>query len=72
MSLKVVRLLTLSGALAAISPLGRLFRDVLGRVHQMMAARADELYYTVAEYALPMKALGAQRIPTPIYGESTP
>ena len=55
-----------------ITPLGRMFRDVLGRVHQVMAARADELYYTVAGYALPMKALGAQRIPAPTYDESTP
>jgi adenosylcobinamide kinase/adenosylcobinamide-phosphate guanylyltransferase len=47
------------------TPLGRIFRDALGRVHQMLAARADEVYLTVAGYALPLKALGAERVPDP-------
>ena len=47
------------------TPLGRAFRDVLGRVHQLVASRADELYYTVAGHVLPLKALGARQIPVP-------
>ena len=41
------------------SALGRLFRDVQGRVNQMFAARADRAYLLVAGLALDLKALGA-------------
>ena len=41
------------------SPLGRTFRDVQGRVNQMMAARADRAYMLIAGLATDLKALGA-------------
>ena len=41
------------------SPLGRAFRDIQGRVNQMMAARADRAYLLVAGLAMDLKALGA-------------
>ncbi len=40
------------------SPLGRLYRDILGRVNQAVAARADRVYILVAGYALDVKSLG--------------
>lgn len=40
------------------SPLGRAYRDVLGRVNQAVASRADRVYLTVAGYAIDVKALG--------------
>ena len=39
------------------SPLGRDYRDVLGRVNQMVASRADKAYLMVAGLALDLKAL---------------
>jgi adenosylcobinamide kinase/adenosylcobinamide-phosphate guanylyltransferase len=38
-------------------PLGRLFRDVQGKVNQMVAARSDCTYLMVAGLAVEMKAL---------------
>ena len=40
------------------TPLGRLYRDALGRVNQAIAARADRVYLTVAGLALDVKSLG--------------
>lgn len=45
------------------SPLGRIYRDALGRVNQLVAARADRVYLLVAGLALELKALGAQPFP---------
>ena len=42
------------------SPLGRAYRDVLGRVNQLAAARAGRVYLMVAGLALELKALHAQ------------
>lgn len=41
------------------SPLGREYRDVLGRVNQLVASRADKAYLMVAGIALDLKALGS-------------
>ena len=41
------------------SSLGRAYRDALGRVNQLVAARADRVYLTSAGLALEMKSLGA-------------
>ena len=38
------------------SRLGRLYRDILGRVNQAVAARADRVYLTVAGLALEIKS----------------
>ena len=39
------------------SPLGREYRDVLGRVNQLVASRADKAYLMVAGLALELKSL---------------
>lgn len=39
------------------SPLGREYRDVLGRVNQLVASRADKAYLMVAGLALELKTL---------------
>jgi adenosylcobinamide kinase/adenosylcobinamide-phosphate guanylyltransferase len=39
-------------------PLGRLYRDCLGRANQQVAAQADRVYYLVAGLALDWKSLG--------------
>lgn len=39
------------------SPLGRAYRDLLGRVNQLVAARADRAYLMVAGLALDLKSL---------------
>lgn len=39
------------------SPLGRVYRDVLGRVNQLVASRADKAYLMVAGLALELKSL---------------
>jgi adenosylcobinamide kinase/adenosylcobinamide-phosphate guanylyltransferase len=39
-------------------PLGRVYRDVLGRAHQRLAARADQVYLVVAGIPLDLKRLG--------------
>ena len=41
-------------------PLGRLFRDLLGRANQILAGRADQVYLIVAGLPLDLKALAAQ------------
>ena len=40
-------------------PLGRLYRDCLGRANQQIAAQADKVYYLVAGLALDWKSLGS-------------
>ena len=47
---------------------GRAFRDLLGRVNQYLARRADRVYFMVAGLALEMKSLGALPIETPEEG----
>ena len=42
------------------SPLGRAYRDALGRVNQLVAARANRVYLMVAGLALELKELNAQ------------
>ncbi len=39
-------------------PLGRRFRDLLGKANQMLAARSDKVYLLVAGLPLELKALG--------------
>lgn len=39
-------------------PLGRVYRDVLGRAHQRLAARADHVYLVIAGIPLDLKKLG--------------
>ena len=53
--------------------LGRRYRDVLGRVNQLVAARADQVYLVVAGQALELKALGARPCsePDPCPGETS-
>jgi adenosylcobinamide kinase/adenosylcobinamide-phosphate guanylyltransferase len=41
-------------------PLGRLYRDVLGRVNQLLAARASRVYLMVAGLAVELMSLGAR------------
>lgn len=41
-------------------PLGRTYRDALGRVNQLCAARAGRVYLMVAGLALELKELGAR------------
>ena len=45
------------------SPLGRAYRDALGRVNALAAARADKVYLMTAGLALDLTALGARRPP---------
>ena len=45
--------------------LGAVYRDALGRVNQVVAARADKVYFMVAGLALEMKSLGALRYTNP-------
>ena len=39
--------------------LGRLYRDLLGRANQLLASRADKVYWMVAGLPLEVKALAA-------------
>ena len=41
------------------SRLGAVYRDALGRVNQLVAAKADRVYFMVAGLALEMNSLGA-------------
>jgi adenosylcobinamide kinase/adenosylcobinamide-phosphate guanylyltransferase len=43
-------------------PLGRLYRDVLGRVNQMLAARASRVYLMVAGLAIELLSLRARSV----------
>ncbi|HEX77831.1 MAG TPA: bifunctional adenosylcobinamide kinase/adenosylcobinamide-phosphate guanylyltransferase [Dehalococcoidia bacterium] len=43
-------------------PLGRSFRDILGRVNQLVASRADRVYLVVAGLAIELKSLGAEQV----------
>ena len=52
------------------SPLGREYRDVLGRVNQLVASRADKAYLMVAGMALDLKALDSG--PSPAGKERRP
>ena len=42
------------------SALGQSYRDILGRVNQMIASRADKVYLMVAGLALELKSFGAR------------
>jgi adenosylcobinamide kinase/adenosylcobinamide-phosphate guanylyltransferase len=44
-------------------PLGRAYRDILGKVNRAVAARATKAYLVVAGLALDLKALGATTLP---------
>jgi len=46
------------------SPLGRVFRDALGRLTQLLASRADRVELVVAGYAVDLRRIG-----TPVSGE---
>lgn len=46
-------------------PLGRLYQDVLGRLNQRVAARAEHVYLVVAGLALDLRAAGAAPIDLP-------
>lgn len=48
------------------SPLGRVFRDALGRLTQLLASRADRVELVVAGYAVDLRSIG-----TPVSGERT-
>jgi adenosylcobinamide kinase/adenosylcobinamide-phosphate guanylyltransferase len=39
-------------------PLGRAYRDLLGRANQFIAQRADRVYLMIAGIPLELKALG--------------
>ncbi len=47
------------------SRLGAVYRDALGRVNQLVAARADRVYFMVAGLALEVKSLGALPFTSP-------
>ena len=51
------------------NPLGRHFRDLLGKVNQLVAAEAEEVYLLVAGLPLELKALSGQH-PNPEAGGS--
>ena len=44
------------------NPLGRRFRDALGKVNQMVAARADRVYLLVSGLPLELKSLGGHNL----------
>lgn len=44
------------------SPLGRAYRDALGRVNSLVASHADKVYLMAAGLALDLKALGARHM----------
>ena len=44
------------------SPLGRAYRDALGRVNSLVASRADKVYLMAAGLALDLRALGAKHL----------
>jgi adenosylcobinamide kinase/adenosylcobinamide-phosphate guanylyltransferase len=48
--------------------LGRIYRDVAGRVNQLVASQADEVYFVVAGLAFELKSLPPP-LPSPFKGE---
>ena len=50
---------TPDGRLVPPTPLGREYRDALGRVNQIVARRADRVCLMVAGLAMELKSLGA-------------
>lgn len=48
----------LGQGLVPMEPLGRRYRDVVGRANQRLAARADRAWLVVSGYALDLKAVG--------------
>lgn len=51
--------------IAPAYPLGRLYRDLLGRLNQRAAARAERVYLVVAGLAMDLRAAGALPIDQP-------
>ena len=51
------------------SPLGRTFRDVAGRAHQALAARADRVYFAMLGTVLRLAPGPVEVEPTPHQGE---
>jgi adenosylcobinamide kinase/adenosylcobinamide-phosphate guanylyltransferase len=52
------------------NPLGRLYRDLLGRANQALAARAEAVYFMVAGLPVDVKALASSALlqsPGPYY-----
>ena len=47
------------------TPLGRLYRDLLGQTNQALALHAQEVYFMVAGLAVELKALAVSRSPQP-------
>ena len=47
------------------TPLGRLYRDLLGQTNQELALHAHEVYFMVAGLAVELKALAVSRSPQP-------
>lgn len=43
-------------------PLGRVFRDLAGKVNQVLAAKADQVYFTVAGLPLEIKSLARTKM----------
>lgn len=49
------------------TPLGRRYRDALGRANQAVAAAADEVTFMLAGLALPLKTGGGAIAPPPVF-----
>jgi len=41
--------------------LGRVFRDVAGKVNQLLASKANEVYFTIAGIPLEIKSLAVRK-----------
>jgi len=54
------------------SPLGRLFRDVAGRAHQLLAAAADEIYFAVLGTMLRLRPEPLAMVPPAIEEPANP
>ncbi|MBM3226280.1 MAG: bifunctional adenosylcobinamide kinase/adenosylcobinamide-phosphate guanylyltransferase [Candidatus Tectomicrobia bacterium] len=50
------------------NPLGRLYRDLLGKANQTLAAHATAVYWMVAGLPVDVKALASPSIPSPLVG----
>ena len=44
------------------TPLGRAFRDILGRVNQLLAAKASEVYFVVSGIPVPIKSETGRKV----------